>query len=392
MKITIQQLDAFYSDSPETNQSQVIYEIDLGDKKYEIFIRSNILAKQFGLEAAVPLALLAAMRLKRPIHVKGALSRSFLDGVKKVMFIYESSFDCFSSVEITADHIYEAQFESGQRKASFFSGGVDSFYTLLNARSELTDLVIIHGFDIDLRDSDRRERVHQMTVEVAGQMGMRLIEVESNFNKIIKDYGLWVEHGHGLALVSVARMLAGEISEITIPGSFAINEQQPWGSSLEVDPKFSDERVRIIHDASDVGRIGKIESIVKYPIALKYLRVCGDIKYDGMYNCCRCEKCIRTMCSLYALNVLDKSEAFVKPLTSDVIAQTLLLRGSVKKHALDNLEFLKKNRPADLDFIAAMQRQVNRPLWVARLLSRVRKKNRHFKEKIQRVRRFLHLS
>jgi hypothetical protein len=392
MKITIQQLDAFYSYSPETNQSQVIYEIDLGDKKYEIFIRSNILPKQFGLEAIVPLALLAAMRLKRPIHVKGALSRSFLDGVKKVMFIYESSFDCFSSVEITADHIYEANAESGQRKASFFSGGVDSFFTLLKSPEKLTDLVVIHGFDIDLRDADRREKVHKMTSEVAAQMGMRLIEIESNFSKIIKDYGLWVEHGHGLALVSVARALAGEISQIKIPGSFTINEQKPWGSSLEVDPKFSDERLQIIHDASDVERIGKIESIIKYPITLKYLRVCGDIKYDGMYNCCRCEKCIRTMCSLYALNVLDKSEAFVKPLTPDVIVNTMLRNPTAKKFALENLSLLKRYRPGDTDFIDAIQRQINRPIWMANFQFRIRKKVRHVKEKLQRLRKLLQLS
>lgn len=392
MKITIQQVDAFYSDRPETNKSQITYEVDLGDKKYEIFIRSNFLPNQFGLEAAVPLALLAAMRLKRPIHVKGALSRSFVEGVKKVMVIYETSFDCFSSVEISADHIYEANAESGGRKAAFFSGGVDSFYTLLASPEKLTDLVVIHGFDIDLRDTDRREKVHQMTAEVAVQMGMRLIEIESNFSKIIKDYGLWLEHGHGLALVSVARALAGEISQIKIPGSFTINEQKPWGSSLEVDPKFSDERLNIIHDASDIERIGKIESIIKYPITLKYLRVCGDIKYDGMYNCCRCEKCVRTMCSLYALNVLDKSEAFVKPLTPDVIVNTMLRSATAKNFALENLSLLKRHRSDDVDFIDAIQRQINRPIWVANLQFRIRKKIRHVKEKLQRLRKLLQLS
>ena len=392
MKITIQQLDAFYSDRPETNKSQIIYEVDLGDKKYEIFIRSNCLPNQSGLEAAVPLALLAAMRLKRPIHVKGALSRSFVEGVKEVMAIYESSFDCFSSVEITADHIYEANAEPGHRKASFFSGGVDSFYTLLTSPEKLTDLVVIHGFDIDLRDTDRREKVHQMTAEVAAQMGMRLIEIESNFSKIIKDYGLWLEHGHGLALVSVARALAGEISQIKIPGSFTINEQKPWGSSLKVDPKFSDERLQIIHDASDAERIGKIETIIKYPITLKYLRVCGDIKYDGMYNCCRCEKCVRTMCSLYALNVLDKSEAFVKPLTPDVIVNTMLRSPTAKNFALENLKLLKRYRPGDTDFIDAIQRQINRPIWMANFQFRIRKKVRHVKEKLQRLRKLLQIN
>lgn len=392
MKITIQQLDAFYSDRPETNKSQIIYGIDLGDKKYEIFIRSNYLPKQFGLEAAVPLALLAAMRLKRSIHVKGALSRSFVEGVKEVMAIYESRFDCFSSVEITADHLYVAKTEAGQRKASFFSGGVDSFYTLLNSPEKLTDLVVIHGFDIDLRDADRREKVHQMTAEVAAQMGMGLIEIESNFSKIIKDYGLWLEHGHGLALVSVARALAGEISQIKIPGSFTINEQKPWGSSLEVDPKFSDERLQIIHDASDVERIGKIESIIKYPITLKYLRVCGDVKYDGMYNCGRCEKCVRTMCSLYALNVLDKSEAFTKPLTPDVIVNTMLRTSTARQFALENLSLLKRYRPGDIDFIDAIQRQISRPIWMANFQFRIRKKLRHAKEKLQRLRKYLQLS
>jgi phytoene dehydrogenase-like protein len=98
------------------------------------------------------------------------------------------------------------------------------------------------------------------------------------------------------------------------------------------------------------------------------------------------------MCSLYALNVLDKSEAFVKPLTPDVIVNTMLRNPTAKKFALENLSLLKRYRPGDTDFIDAIQRQINRPIWMANFQFRIRKKVRHVKEKLQRLRKLLQLS
>src|SRR5574337_867736 len=48
---------------------------------------------------------------------------------------------------------------TGRKVAVFFSGGLDSFYTLLKRRNEIDSLVFIHGFDIPLENVALREQV-----------------------------------------------------------------------------------------------------------------------------------------------------------------------------------------------------------------------------------------
>ncbi len=46
--------------------------------------------------------------------------------------------------------------------ACFFSGGVDSFYTLLKHREEITHIIFVHGFDIALEDHSLRAQASRM--------------------------------------------------------------------------------------------------------------------------------------------------------------------------------------------------------------------------------------
>ncbi|MFT7227666.1 MAG: hypothetical protein ACI8PW_000241 [Methylophilaceae bacterium] len=380
MTILIRQVDS-NADQPR----QLNYELVVKNRVYSVYIKSDFFLEQLGLEPVLPLALLAGMSLKEPIYVDGAISSTFLQGAQNIVGLFANSFPQFSNIEITAKEIYSAIPSDSLRKAAFFSGGVDSFFTLLKGQEVLTDLIIIYGFDIGLNDIDRRNKVHEMGVEISTKMNLRLIEVESNFAKVIKDFGLWVQHGHGFALASVARALAGEIKEIRIPGTHSLAGQIPWGSWLETDPKFSDERLAIIHDACEAERIDKIKRISDMKLAQRYLRVCGDVKNDGLYNCCKCEKCVRTMTSLYALGILGNFMSFKGELSANLITNTLLIRESLKDLWSENIDLMVKNRPNDKKIINALYKQGNRPIWVAKLKTRLRKKIRHLKERPRKI-------
>lgn len=354
--------------------SKVIYRVDLGERSYEVFLRSNYLLPQPGLEALVPLALLAAMRLRRPLHVCGRLSVSFLRGVEQVMALYERSFDGFFAVPIKVDEVYEVEVSPlGNRRAAFFSGGVDSFYTLMKGRSELTDLIFIYGFDVRLDDWGRRQAISEMGHAVASEMGMRFIEVESNLAKVIEDFGSWPVHGHGFALVSVARALAGDIVEVRIPGTHSLQGQKPWGSWVESDPLFSDQRLRIYHDACEAERADKLLSLAREPLALRYLRVCWG-RVDGMYNCCRCEKCLRTMTSLYVFGALERATAFPLSLQAEQVAAVLLPRPGLRIYPEENLQLLQRYRPDDFAMQRALRKQLKRPIWWSVLRLKWRKR------------------
>ena len=364
---------------------RIVFRIQVDERSFDLYIQSSTLVEQPGLEAAIPLALLPAMRLCQPIHVKGAVSKSFLEGVRRVMDYYACNFEEFSTVPISGDTYYQAEPGRSRRKASFFSGGVDSFFTLLKARDELTDIITIRGFDMSLSDNDRWQKTSSTAQIIANELNLQCHEVESNFGSIIKEFGLWTEHGHGMALACIARSFAGLFGEIRVPGSYDIHHQIPWGSSISTDPQYSDERLSIVHDACSATRTDKIIFLSTEPLALKYLRVCPGIKNDGNYNCCRCEKCLRTMVSFYAIGVLDKVSAFPLPLTSTLVAGVLVTNEGQQSFTDDNIQLMQHYRPDDKAMLRALHIQRNRPFWVSNMLMRFRRKRRHLVRNIKKI-------
>ncbi|WP_461519875.1 hypothetical protein [Porticoccus sp.] len=368
---------------------RAVFRVQVGDRSFDLYIDSPSLSAPVGLEAAIPLALLPAMRLSKAIHVNGPVSITFLEGVKRVIDHYAQSFDEFSVVPITADSYYHAELGPSTRKASFFSGGVDSFYTLLKGRGDLTDIITIRGFDISLGDHPRWEKTRQSAQAVANELGVQFHEVESNFGVILKEFGSWVLHGHGLALASVARALANNFVEIRIPGSFSASAQIPWGSSAFTDPEYSDERLAIIHDTCDATRAAKTVFLANEPTALKYLRVCPGVKNDGNYNCCRCEKCLRTMVALYSVDALSQAPAFPLPLTPRLVSKALVLLKDAKMFTDENIQLIQNYRPEDKAMLRALRIQQLRPIWAANIQHKLMRKRRHMIQNLKKIKKHI---
>jgi hypothetical protein len=382
--ILVSPLQAFHLNSNQV--PRVVYRVQVGERSFDLYIQSPSLVEQPGMEVAVPLALLPAMRLGQPIHVQGALSQTFLEGLRRIVDHYAASFEEFTSVAITADSYYEGQPATSQRKACFFSGGVDSFFSLLKAKEELTDIITIRGFDMSLSDSDRWQKTSSSAQSVADELGIQLHEVECNFGSIIKAYGKWVEHGYGIVLACVARSLAGLMGEVRIPGSADIDHQIPFGSSIFTDPQYSDERLTIVHDTCPANRIDKIVAIAHEPLAHQYLRVCPGTRNDGNYNCCRCEKCMRTMVTFYAIGVFDHVSAFHLPLTPKLVASALLTTSGHQEFTDENIQTMERYRPDDRGMLKALHIQRNRPFWILELRLKLRRKRRHLMRKINKLR------
>lgn len=362
------------------------YRICVGDQPYELFFRSSSSLQGAGMEAAVPLALLPAMRMGWPIHVRGSVSASFLEGVRRVIAFYSEHFPDFQSVAITAEHPAAAVPSTQARRASFFSGGVDSFFTLLKGQEDITDIITLRGFDMSLGDHVRWEQTRSAAQSVANSLGLGFHELESNFGSILKEFGQWVEHGHGLALASAARALAANFAEVRIPGSYTLESQVPWGSSMFTDPEFSDEALTIVHDACSATRADKTVFISTNELVLRYLRVCPGSKNNGKFNCCRCEKCLRTMVALHACGTLARSAAFPETITPTLVASALTLNPQARIFVRENIDLLRRLRPDDQAMLKALQTQLDRPLWLARLKSKWQRKHRHLVRNIAKIR------
>jgi 7-cyano-7-deazaguanine synthase in queuosine biosynthesis len=207
----------------------------------------------------------------------------------------------------------------------FFSGGADSFYSLIKHRNEVKNLVLVHGFDVPLADTKTFELTETQARNAARLFGKRLIVVRTNLHweqpSVPGGWGMY----HGAALAAIAHALAPNHGKMYIASSYSYAELHSWGSHPLLDPLWSTEAVQIVHDGGET-RMDKLRVLVQYPEVLARLRVCWE--NPGNYNCGLCEKCVRTMLGLRALGV-DRCAAFPDTLTPELVRQQKLNHDSV---------------------------------------------------------------
>ncbi|SNC74368.1 hypothetical protein SAMN04487881_2265 [Marinobacter sp. es.048] len=185
---------------------------------------------------------------------------------------------------------------------SFFSGGVDSLYTLINNESEITHLVYINGFDFHVSPEEFAINVQRLR-DLSAPFEKEIIPVETNFFDFDKLYGVGRHWSHGASLASVALLL--QPAKCIVPTTFTYRDLRPWGTHPLTDNLWSTEVTEILHDTADRERPEKIRKIAERSQAvLDSLVVCWT--YPDK-NCGQCIKCIRTMIILKILGIETNS-------------------------------------------------------------------------------------
>src|SRR5207249_6979042 len=129
-------------------------------------------------DALLPLLLFPAVAQRRTIRVPGEVSPRLLAALDPIQAHFQTWDRRFRPVDVVA-RAGTPRVPTGEAAACFFSGGVDSFHTVLRHRAEITHLIFVHGFDIRLEDVARRRAAAGIAREVADQLGMQLVEVET---------------------------------------------------------------------------------------------------------------------------------------------------------------------------------------------------------------------
>jgi hypothetical protein len=219
-------------------------------------------------------------------------------------------------ISIDAEVVDTKRHECPERTAVFFSGGVDSFFTLLwhsdnnnsSKRFHINDLLCIWGFDVPLSNQKAFFQMRERLEKVAFSFDKELIDIATNLRDTRWQKTDWGYLSHGCALVSVALSLEKRFSKILIGSTGGYKDLNPWGSHIITDPLLSTSMTEIIHDGAFFNRVQKTEFVAKSEVALKSLRVCWKSRSDE--NCCACNKCYRTMITLELLGELDRCSTF----------------------------------------------------------------------------------
>ncbi len=222
--------------------------------------------------------------------------------------------------------------------SSFFSGGVDSTYTALQHRSELTQLVFVHGFDTRADESVLRAEISQRLGRAADTLGIPLVEISTTLRDLSDRTIGWNDY-HGASLAGIGHMLDS--------GVCLLPANHPYATGWEIanlrtlsDPLWSSGAVHVEHDGADVSRTDKVRTIVRDRQALGWLRVCYK-NPDQAYNCGVCEKCVRTMLSLHALGALEQAPTFPNTLKLKTVRRLRFHNRASLSFARENLRNLE---------------------------------------------------
>ncbi len=180
---------------------------------------------------------------------------------------------------------------------AFFSGGVDSMFTFLKRRDELSHVVYIRGFDFRVDDASFHAAVERTTSFVRSS-GKTVIPVGTNSNAFGYHHNLSILLTQGSALASIALLLG--FPRAYVSSAYSYSQLIPLGSHPLTDPLWSTEGIEIVHEGAEVRRVDNIIRIAEDPSALANVLVCA---HDVVRNCGECEKCLRTMVPLQLLGV-----------------------------------------------------------------------------------------
>jgi len=197
----------------------------------------------------------------------------------------------------------------GPGVALFFSGGVDSFYSLLRTDAGPDRLVAVQGFDVALDDGVRMAAVEATLRAVSAARGLKAIVVRTNLRTHPLIASLPWERAHGGALAAVAHALGDGVGEVIVSSSVAYHWKHHWGSHWSTDHLFSSGRVRLRQVGMDQRRPDKVRQIAGEPLVQRHLSVCWENTHPTG-NCSRCHKCLITRLLLADAGVLDDVPGF----------------------------------------------------------------------------------
>jgi len=195
-------------------------------------------------------------------------------------------------------------------RAVCFTGGVDSFFTLLRGDHAPTHLLFVIGFDVDEHDAERIETMLATLRAVGEATGTRPLAVTTELRSHSRFSAISWEHTHRAALATIAHLLHPTIGALVIPPSYAHNRLIPWGSRPDTDPRWSvPDRTTIEHGDTSIRRLDRVFAIAADPLVHAHLRVCWK-NQAGLLNCGRCEKCLRTMVMFAGADQLQYVQTF----------------------------------------------------------------------------------
>ncbi len=258
-------------------------------------------------------ALLNAMEDGAVLKVHGPVSSSLLDNLEEFQTIFGLWFpDKYGRIDIRVDSEAEEE-KVNDRVILSFSGGVDGAFCALNhvlrrgpIKRKLFDVgsvLYVEGFDVNIEyDRECKNVVERNKRLFDTPNDLVFLNVRTNLKYLLSIKRFWISHV--CVLVSVASLFRKKWGGVLVGSSHSYLHLLPWGSHPLTDRLLSSRSFEVHHDMV-FTRVEKLKALSAWPEALEGLKVCweGQYRFDTPpdLNCCRCDKCVRTMLAFRAL-------------------------------------------------------------------------------------------
>jgi hypothetical protein len=300
-------------------------------------------------DAALLVALFPALRHGGTLRVKGVLSPLLVRNLLDLQAVWvRARPDRYRPFRLECEGQSDAVPPRASPRAVLpFTGGLDSTLALARhtdpsrplggATVDVGACLFLPGFAPRKHRSAEYAAATQQVRETAALRGMPLVVAETNFSEVIR----WGVDAHGALLTTALTLLAPHFRMGLVGGS--VPHSYPvfpvWGSAPHLDPFHSSDGFEIRNDGGDMVRVLKCAAIGRYPDLLERLVVC--FRVPGLVgNCCRCEKCTRTMVEFLAAGLEIPKAAFPEGLDLRLVGKHLR-QGMA--YALQSLDAAREN-------------------------------------------------
>ncbi len=306
-------------------------------------------------DAALAAALMPAMSRGGDLHLEVPISARILRNQREFQAIqrlwssrWPSDPHPLREIEVSAPSRLAEGPEQPGRVATFFSGGVDSWATVLG-NPEVTDLIFVRGLDLVPgwpQHAALADEVESRVRAAAAELGLPLHVVTTDVRTFSDPLLRWESFCPSVE-AAIALFFEPLFERVLIANDSDYGKQAQVGASWQIDHLWSSEGLTIEDWGGRFGRVERLRRIADHPLVQETLRVCW-LNPDGAYNCGRCGKCLATMTGLEAIGAREKIRTFPAELDFESLRDYRILTPLQLALWEDVMEAVEKSGRVDL--------------------------------------------
>lgn len=259
-----------------------------------------------GIEGFVTLFIPHILLSNDNLITKMPICREYYKNLLNVKKFFENKLNKKLNLNIDTK-FYDREYVQ-KKGISTFTGGVDSFYTLLKENNNIDTVFYCINYDIKENQKQLLDKQIDTIYKVAEKLNKKVIICKTNqrqalyaINYETNGYERWGYLIHGVCIFSNVYNLSNEYSNFYFP-SAGVEVNTVWGSSIYLDKYYSSSFLKVIN-LDDINRLNKLKYIINKNknLVFEHLKVCW-MNPNQDYNCSKCEKCLRTILAIGLIN------------------------------------------------------------------------------------------